>query len=265
MLHYSDRGRKIHIITLDRVLATDVHERLSEFAERQSVEMVVPGEGKAGIVPADIEGLARDTTTSRILIMDVRMQTRARLQRAYSDIVRFNRPDFNLHCYSVLIGDGPTSLLDHGRGMEALHTFLTDLRVNFSPAVFFASPFLYYGFDEIQKAAIYGNNGFPKEIPQRLQKYFKDDKLTVERVCRYFRAADAQNGGRLENKIKRQKELKRLFVKILKDEFGNDKDQLIKALYKQGCALPGESLRLNIYPFFSEEWVQDLIDGRSGQ
>ena len=69
-----------------------------------------------------------------LLIMDVRRQTKARLQRPYSDIVRFNRPDFNRYCYSVVLGDGPVSLLTPGKGEEGLYVFLSDLRVDYSPA-----------------------------------------------------------------------------------------------------------------------------------
>ncbi|HEC04410.1 MAG TPA: hypothetical protein ENI81_12825 [Phycisphaerales bacterium] len=134
MLHYRDRQRKIHIITMDPVLADDVYERLNEYPGMESVEIVRPGDGKSPITPEDIKQQARDTLTSRVLIMDVRRQTKARLQRPYSDIVRFNRPDFNRYCYSVVLGDGPVSLLTPGKGEEGLYVFLSDLRVDYSPA-----------------------------------------------------------------------------------------------------------------------------------
>ena len=125
MLHYTNRQSRIHILSLDPVLATEVYERLHNYPGMESVELIRPGNGMSAIKVQDIKQLARETTTSKVLIFDVRRQTKARLQRPYSDIVRFNRPDFNRYCYSVLLGDGPVSL------------FTPDIRphsVNFYPA-----------------------------------------------------------------------------------------------------------------------------------
>lgn len=157
MLHHRDRIPGLHILTLDRILASDVYERLHNHPGMESVELVRPVENGSDIAVADLARVARETTTSRVLVMDVRRQTKPRLQRVYSDIVRFNRPDFNQFCYTVCIGDGPIGLLDPGRHMEVLIPFLSDMRVDYSPAVFFTNPFLHYSYEETQYQAIYEN------------------------------------------------------------------------------------------------------------
>jgi len=168
MLHYRDRREKIHIITLDRVLATDVFERLHEYPQTQSVELVQPGRGESTITVEDIREMVLDTTTSRVLIIDVRRQTKPRLQQAYSDIVRFNRPDFHRYCHSVLIEDGPFNLFTPAKRMESLYRFLSDLRVDYSPAVFFGNPFLHYSHAEIQEMNLYNDNALPEKVSARL-------------------------------------------------------------------------------------------------
>ncbi len=166
MLHYTERKNRIHIITLDPVLAEDINERLSEYSGTNTARLIMPGSAQT-ITPEDIHKLARDTTDSKILIMDVRTQTKPPLQQAYSDIVRFNRPDLNNFCHTVLIGDGPSDFLLQSKGTNAFQNYLADLRVDFSPAVFFANPFLYYTQQEIQDA-IQNQNALPEKLPQRL-------------------------------------------------------------------------------------------------
>ena len=147
MLHYRDRKPRIHILTLDRTLAADVYERLHSQPGMESIELIRPVEGEIDITVADIARLRRETTMSRVLVIDVRRQTKARLQGIYSEIVRFNRPDFNVYCYSILIGDGPAGLLDPGKHKRVLYPFLSDLRADYSPAAFFTNPFLHYSTD----------------------------------------------------------------------------------------------------------------------
>jgi hypothetical protein len=103
----------------------------------------------------------------------------------------------------VLIGDGPTNLFRPGIGVEAFQPYLANLRMDFSPAVFFGDPFLYYSYDEVQKMAIYVHSSLPERIPQRLEKYFKGGRLAVAQVRKYFRAADEQNGEKLRKKKER--------------------------------------------------------------
>jgi len=259
MLHYKERHNRIHIITLDHVLAEDVFERLTEYPGMESIELIKPRKESLAVTAESILKSARDTLMSRVLIIDVRSQTKPMLQRAYSDIVRFNRPDFNHYCYSVLIGDGPVNLFERSKGINIFQNYLSDLRVEYSPALFFSSPFLHYSYEETQQLAIYRNNELPERIPARLQKYFKESNITVERLCKYFIAAEMPDSMRLRKRKKRLEKLKKLYAQILAKEFPEDKDHLAQALSKEGCALPGESLKLNVYPFFFEEWILDLI------
>jgi hypothetical protein len=257
MLHYTERKNNIRIITLDRVFAEDISERLHDYPDTASVQLIMPGNSQT-ITPEDILKTAHDTTDSKILIMDVRSHTKPRLQQAYSDIARFNRPDANNFCHIVLIGDGPTDYLLKSKGISAFQNYLADLRNDYSPAVFFADPFLYYTQQEIQELILDRNNTMPEKIPQRLEKYFKKN-LPIKTIYEYFRAAEKQDSTKLKRKKQRLGQLKDIFLKLAAEDFPNDKDTLAQALSKQGCWFPGETLRLNVYPFFFEEWIADLL------
>jgi hypothetical protein len=259
MLHYRDRSRRIFILTLDRILATDVYERLSSHSALATTELIRPVAGESEIAVEDVARLSRETTTARVLIIDVRRQTKPSLQRAYSDIVRFNRPDFNRYCFSVLIGDGPVGLLTPGRSEQALAVYLSDLRVDYSPAVFFSNPFLHYSYDETQHQAIFNHNAFPQQMPHRLEKYFKHPEVSVERMCRYWRAADVPETRRERTRQHRQKRFRKLCQRILRDEASENAGSVETALAEQGYALPGESLRINLYPFHFAQWVVALM------
>lgn len=257
MLHYTERKNRIHIITLDRILAGDISERLSEYAGTNSVQLIMPGSGQS-ITPEDILKTARDTTDSRILIMDVRTHTKPRLQQAYSDIARFNRPDLSNFCHTVLIGDGPSNFLLQSKGINAFQNYLSDLRYDYSPAVFFASSFLYYTQQEIQELIFDHNNAMPEKIPKRLEKYFKKD-VPVKTIYEYFRAAEKQGDIKIKRKKQRLRQLKKIFLKLVAEDLPDGGDRLAEALTKQGCSFPGEALKLNVYPFFFEEWIWDLL------
>jgi len=254
MLHYTERKNKIHILTLDRILAGDVYQRLIECPDINNVDIILPAVGKDIITPEDIQKVARDTTDSRIIIIDVRTQTKPKLQRAYSDIVRFNRPDLNHFCCTVLIGDGPASFLLESKGINAFQSYLADLRNDYSPAVFFGNPFLYYTHEELLDLAMYHNNALPDKIPQRLEKFFKPG-VPVKTVYDFFRAS----GETPDKKKKRLRKLKDIYMKIVTQDFPNDAQRLETALNKNGCEFPGETLKLNTYPFYFEQWVADLL------
>jgi hypothetical protein len=258
MLHYRERKNTIHIITLDKVLAGDISSRLSDCPLTGSAQLIMPGRSGQTVTPDDILKTAHDTTDSKILIMDVRSHTKPRLQRAYSDIARFNRPDANNFCHIVLIGDGPTDYLLQSKGIGAFPNYLADLRNDFSPAVFFANPFLYYTQQEIQELILDRNNVMPEKIPRRLEKYFKKN-MPLKTIYEYFRAAEKQDDMKLKRRKQRLRQLKDIFLKLAAEDFPEDKDTLAAALTKQGCPFPGENLRLNVYPFYFEEWIADLL------
>ena len=257
MLHYRERKNTIYIITLDKILAEDISSRLYDYPDTASIQLIMPGSGKT-VTPEDILKTAHNTTDSKILIMDVRSHTKPRLQQAYSDIARFNRPDANNYCHIVLIGDGPSDYLLKSKGTSAFQNYLADLRNDYSPAVFFADPFLYYTQQEIQELILDRNNAMPEKIPQRLEKYFKKN-LPLKTIYEYFRAAEKQDSMKLKRRKQRLGQLKDIFLKLAAEDFPDDKDKLATALSKQGCSFPGESLRLNVYPFYFEEWISDLL------
>jgi hypothetical protein len=259
MIHYKNRKRQVHIATLDPVLAADIYERLSDYPGMDFVELIRPGRDGSEITVDDIHDMALDTRSSGVIILDARHQTLARLMQAYGKIIRFNRPDFNLHCYSVVIGDGPRSIPHAGAALGAFQKYLSDIRIDYSPAVFFADPFLNYSHEEMQELVLYEENAFPEQLPLQVQKHFKTDGLSVERARAHFRAAGKPDDTKADTRRRRQKKLARYYSQMIAHEFPNHEQQLKRSLTKKGCHLPGEALRLNIYPFFFEQWVRDLI------
>jgi len=255
MLHYTNRQDKIYILSTDPVLLEDIEERLHEYPGMESTELVTPGNDRSAITVEDIHQLARDTITARVLIVDIRHQTRAQLQSAHSNIVRFNRPDFNRYCYTVLVGDGPINYFQSDRGLKTFPSFLANLRIDFSAAAFFGDPFLYYSMDEIQERALYEQNALPERISRHFEKYFKQGRLSVSQVRRYFRAAEKQGAEKIRKQKIRQAMLRKICKKMILDKFPEDKEQVRQALSREGLAFPGEILRCNIYPFYFEERV----------
>ena len=246
---------------MDSVLAEDVHARLRDCAPGRSVDIIIPKKTGGKITPKDIEDLAPDTVNSKILIFDVRFQTRAELMSAYSSIIRRNRADFNLYCYSVLISDSPPNLFTPGNAEEAFRGYLANLRIDFSPAVCFVDPFISHSFDEIQTMAMFHNNSLPQELPERLKKHFKGKQKTVQQLRSYFRAGGNSRDMKRKKKKKRQEDLKGFYRKRIQKNFPEMQEQLLNGLTKQGCHLAGEALGFNIYPFFFEEWLEGLIRG----
>ena len=259
MLHYRDRSDKIYIVSLDRFLLEDIYERLHEYPGLETIELIRPGSNGSPIKPEEILQLSRDTLSARILIMDVRNQTLPLLQRSYSDIIRFNRPDLNNYCCTILVGDGPRNFLHPDRGVKTLPSFIADLRNNFSAAAFFGDPFLFYTAEEIQEMAAIDHNLLPEKISRRFYKYFDGGAPTIDYIRRYFRAADKQNGEKLSRRTKRQRSLKKLYLRMILDEFPNAEEQVRAAISKEGLEVPGETLRCNIYPFHFEECVRDTL------
>lgn len=259
MLHYKNRDRRVDIVTMDRVLATDVYERLRAYKPMDSVELRRPGQGAGEITVQDVEQFVPETTEAGVLIVDVRAQTRTKLRQAYGTMVRRNRPDFNTYCYTVLIGGGPLNLLQPGMGMDAFRDYLIEMRVDYSPAACFIDPFLHYTLDEMQERALYENNTLPERIPLHLQRYFKADKLAAEKLRAYFRAAEVDEIKREGHRRRRQKALEDLYRRLLHKDLPDHEQELVQGLSKEGCPLLGEALAFNIYPFFFVEWVTDLV------
>jgi len=94
ILSHTKREDKIHILTLDDVLATDVYERIYYDSRMKHYQLVKPQKTNLKDIVAEIDGMARDTASSRLLIIDVRKDVLAMLQKAYNTIVGYNRKDF---------------------------------------------------------------------------------------------------------------------------------------------------------------------------
>ncbi|HAL44715.1 MAG TPA: hypothetical protein DCP47_02165 [Phycisphaerales bacterium] len=105
---------------------------------------------------------------------------------------------------------------------------------------------------------MYHNNELPEKIPQRLEKYFKKD-IPINTVYEYFRAVGDTGEEKMKKRKTRRRKLKDIYLKMIAQDFPDDKDRLETALSKQGCTFPGETLRLNTYPFYFEEWIADLL------
>lgn len=260
-LNYKDRKNRIHIITLDSVLAADVCERLKYSPCIPRVELVLPADiKKSEITVEDIDNLALDTMASRLLIIDVRSHTLPRLQQVYNKIVGYNRADFNLYCYTVLIGDGPANLFEEGGDIDDFAPLLARFRIDYSPAVFFYDPLLHYSHTEKLAMGIDRDNSIPETIPRRLERGFEGEQVTVEDVRKYFRADGAPDDKQRAKKRRRLGRLVKLYRKKIAKEFPEVRDELTKCLKKGGYNFTGEALNLNTYPFYFEEWIADLLE-----
>jgi hypothetical protein len=261
MLNYMDRKNRIHIITLDSVLAADVYERLTTSPRIPRVELVLPADiTKSEITVEDIDNLALDTMASRLLIIDVRSHTLPRLQQSYNKIVGYNRADFNLYCYTVLIGDGPANLFEEGGDIDDFAPHLAKFRIDYSPAVFFYDPLLHYSHAEKLAMGIDRDNSIPVTIPRRLEKGFESEgeHVTVEDVRKYFRADGTPDDKKRAKKRRRLGRLAKLYRKKIAKEFPEVADEFVKCLKKGGYSFTGEALPLNTYPFYFEEWIAEL-------
>jgi hypothetical protein len=204
MPSHLNRKDQIHFLTLDDVLATDVRERIALDPRTSECEVVRPQCKSIKEAVAEIEGMARQTISSSLLILDVRSHTLPRLQHAYNKVVGYNRKDLNESCHSILIGDGPLNLFHAGKSLQVFLPHLATHRVDYSPAVFFYDPFLHYTKDEAQIAGLDRPDELPRLVPKRLEKAFKGESVTLAEVRRYFRAASLSGEARQTARQRRQ-------------------------------------------------------------
>ncbi len=254
ILSHPDRSDRIHILSLDGILTTDVYERIHNDPRLKRYELVRPRERSIRKATAEIESLAQGTVTSKLLIFDVRKSTLPRLKKAYNKIVGYNRRDLNRLCFSILIGDGPMSLFQAGKTMDVFVPHISAHRVDYHPAVFFYDPFLHYEPGELQLPGMHDEFVLPDRIPTRLGPYFQDDAdMGVERVRRYLRAIGKDEQIR-ERRLRR---LKKLYSKRIEQQFPHHKDKLEAWLSREGMRLASE--KLHLYPLYFEDWVDDLL------
>jgi hypothetical protein len=253
-LSHPKRRNSIHIFTLDPILATDVYERIHNDPRMKNYRLIRPQKTEIRETVAEIDSIALNTVSSRLLIIDVRRATLPKLQRVYNKIVGYNRRDLNKLCFTILIGDGPWDLFHAGKTLDVFVPHVASHRIDFHPAVFFYDPFLHYERDEIEYAGIDDKFVLPNKIPKRLVPYFKNDPdIRLDKIRRYFRAIDKPE----EVSKKRLRRLRSLYKKRIAEQFPHHKDQLKAWLSRKGIRLANE--KLHLYPLFFEDWVYDLM------
>jgi hypothetical protein len=253
ILSYRKRRNNIHVLTLDRILADDVYERIHNDPRMEGYTIKKPTKGiQQGV--EEIEAMAPDTVSSRLLIIDVRRSTLPVLQKAFNKVVGYNRRDLNKLCYIILIGDGPINLFQSGKCLDPFVSYLAKHRVDYYPAAFFYDPFLHYEPDEISRTPADLAALIPTKLPKRLAPYFKEQTITVANIRRFFRAT----GKPKKVKQKRLKKLTNLYKKRTQVQFPNDQSRLKAWFTRDGIQLATE--RLHLYPLFFEDWTCELIE-----
>jgi hypothetical protein len=252
ILSYQWRKPRIHILTLDRVLSDDIYERLKEDKRTRFYEAVVAKQGKCRERLDEIELMVEQTTSSRLLIMDVRKVTLSNLHSAYNKIIGYNRRDLNKLCFTILIGDGPVTLFAAGKSPDAFVPYLARHRVDYNPAVFFFDPFIHYEPEEIE-APMDEYVELPTQLPRRFTPFFPEPGVTVEYVRRFFRAAEQPE------KVKKERLniLAALYMRRIGEQFPQYKSRLRDLLTRAGLQIASE--KMNMYPIYFEEWVDDLM------
>ena len=83
--------------------------------------------------------------------------------------------------------------------------------------------------------------------------FFPEPGVTVEYVRRFFRAAEQPE------KVKKERLniLAALYMRRIGEQFPQHKSQLRELLTKAGLQIASE--KLNLYPIYFEEWVDDLM------
>lgn len=254
ILSHGGRKNRIYILSVDPVLIADVYKRIRS-DERLSRYRIKRPRAKGIAEKVDeLQATAKDTIAARLIIYDVRRRTLPMLRKVLRDITGFNRKDFNTLCYTILIGDGPPTLFQNGRGLDVFTLYLGSHRVDYHPAVFFYDPLLHYEPDEAKLHAIDDEFVLRDDIPKRLVPYFQNsEETTVRAVRRFFRAIDKD----AEVRAKRQKILRNLYKKRFAQQFNGREGQLKAWTSYEGLQLATE--KLHLYPLFFEDWVHNLM------
>ncbi len=254
ILSHRDRGNRIHILTADPVLAADICERIHTDPRMKFCELIRPVKTEIRDVVEEVDGMARDTVASRLIIIDVRRITLTKLQWAFNKVVGYNRRDLNKLCYILLIGDGPWDLFHSGQGLDVFVILLAKHRRDFNPAAYFFDPLIHYEPGEIERAGIDEAFVLPNAVPKRFAPHFRQDpEMDVEKIRRYLRACDKDE----EVRKKRLRKFRSMYKKRIAEQFPGREEQLKPWLSKKGIKLASE--KLNLYPLFFEDWVYDLI------
>lgn len=253
ILSHPKRRDRIHVLTIDPVLAADVCERIDADKRLKRCTLICPRATSVRDAIEEMERTAQETISSRVIIFDVRRLTLPKLRRVFNAVVGYNRRDFNKFCYSICIGDGPLNLFRLGGFSQQFVPHLATYRVDFHPAVFFFDPFLHYEPDEVTLQSMDEEFVIPDAIPKRLAPYFKSDGMTVGTIRQFFRAVDKDE----ETRKHRQRMLRHVYKKRLAELFPGQEEQFKDLLSRRGIQWASE--KMNLYPLHFEDWVYDLM------
>lgn len=254
ILTHPGRRNHIYILTIDPILATDVYERITADERLKDSLVIRPRPADIDQTLTSIARMAQGTVISRLLILDVRRAALPKLRKVYRDIVGFNRKDFNRLCYTILIGDGPPTLFQEGRGLEVFTLYLAAHRVDFHPAVFFFDPLLHYEPGEALRQAIDDEFSLREDLPRRLLPYFQEGRdANIDAIRQFFRAVGKDE----EIRHKRRRILRSLYKKRFVEQFPGQEEQMRALISAKGLQLATE--KLNLYPLFFEDWVYRLM------
>ena len=255
ILSHPKRRNRVHILTLDHILAEDIYARIHDHPKMKNIQLIRPSRtDDIDAILTEIEAMAQDTVSSRLLIFDTRRVSMPKLQKAYNAIIGYNRRDLNKLCYTIVIGDGPPDLFMAGKTPDDFIPLLARNRIDFHPAVFFYDPFLHYEPDEIELTIIGEKFTLPDKIPKRLIPFFRQDQdIRVDKIRSYFRATGKDD----EVRGTRLRRLRDLYIKSISEQFPGHTDRLKALLTKKGLQLASE--KINLYPLYFEEWVYKLM------
>lgn len=254
VLTHPNRRDQIHVLTVDPILGTDVRERCRADDRLKHCVVIQPYATNVRDALEQIEAMAKDTTTSRLIVFDVRRATLPKLHRSFNAIVGYNRRDFNTLCYSICIGDGPMNLFLDSHGMDVFVPFLAAHRVDYYPAVFFFDPFLQYEPNELEVRGIDEDFVIPDAVPRRMVRYLqKTENVKLDKIRRFFRAADKDE----QVKDQRHRMLRRLYKRQLTAQFPDHRERVKHLLSRMGVRLATE--RMNLYPLFFEDWMYKFL------
>ncbi len=244
---------------MDHVLIEDIQHRIKDDPRLASVNVVVPQAANEAITPQDVLQITKETISARVIILDVRSFTLPRLQEYYNRVSGYNRWDFNRSCYTMVIGDGAPEFPAADVGVDSFRKAFAQFRTDYSPAAFYFDPFVHFKRNERMELYSQNTEECFEKIPAGMGKAFKEPVSSLSKVRSYFRASTPNVRGSSGVKHARQEKLKRVMARMIRDEFPSQKTDLLAAMSKDGCPVDGETLRLNFYPFFFEEWIYNLM------
>jgi hypothetical protein len=259
MSRRTKRENRICLLSMDHVLAEDIQTRISEDYRLTGADVVVPQTANGVITPENVLKITKETVSARVLILDVRSLTLPRLQEVYNRASGYNRWDFNRGCYTIVLGDGIPEFPSPDVGVESFRKEFAKFRIDYSPVTFYFDPFIH--FRRAERMELYSEKieRCFERIPSGMGRVFKEPVSNLSKVRAYFRASTPNVRGSSAVKHAREEKLKRVMTKMIRERFPSQKKDLLAAMSKDGCPLDGETLPLNVYPFFFEERISDLL------